>query len=302
MVQISLEKINTSYWLTKDKDWKERRSAQWPAIEKVVGINRNKAEVNVIKAYFLRGKMPKWEKYKDWDKTFRHLDLRMFLWLHPSDEPEVLIPLYKTYMESDVIHDRDVTAGYGSLLDNELLRAPSPYKSLKDYPFPFMGDKNIILFRIFFADIAYAKECMVRLLDGQESFDEKAAHLFEYKGYSHFLKVWSWLLQDAKSPLMLNCLYQYDEVLEWCLTTITNKSNNEFVKGLKEPVYVTEFQKALYCIYHFDSEKNEVSCRSRALVKVRQLLDDNDFIPEFKQMWEGIKSGKIEVKNPWKRR
>jgi hypothetical protein len=299
---MSLDSIDTSYWLTKDKDWKEQRNAQWPAIEKVVGINRNKAEVNVIKAYFLRGKMPNWEKYKDWDKTFRHLDLRMFLWLHPSDDPEVLKPLYKTYMESEVIHAQDVTAGYGSLLDNELLSATSPYKSLKDYPFPFMGNKNIILFRIFFEDIAYAKKCMVRLLGGQKSFDGKASHLFEYSGYNHFLRIWIWLMQDATSPLMLNGLYQYDEVLDWCLTTITNNSNNEFIEGLKTPAYVTEFQKALYCIYHFDDEKPEVSCRSRALVKVRQLLDENDFIPEFKQMWEGIKLGEIEVKTPWKRR
>jgi len=257
--------------------------------------------VNVIKAYFLRGKMPKWEKYKSWDKTFRHLDLRMFLWLHPSDDPEVLIPLYKTYMESDVIHVRDVTAGYGSLLDNELLSATLPYKSLKDYPFPFMGNKNIILFRIFFADIGYAKECMIRLFGGQEGFDENAAHIFECYGYLDFLNIWTWLLQDAKSPLMLNCLYQYDEVLDWCLTTFNEKNEQEFITSLEHKVNQIIFQKALYCIYHFDAEKNEESCRSRALVKVRQLLDDNDFVPEFKQMWEGIKSGEIEVKNPWKR-
>jgi len=299
---MSLDSIDTSYWLTKDKDWKEQRNAQWPAIEKVVGINRNKAEVNVIKAYFLRGKMPNWEKYQDWNKTFRHLDLRMFLWLHPSDAPEVLKPLYKNYMESNVIHHQDVIKGYGSLLDNELLRATSPYKSLKDYPFPFMGNKNIILFRIFFEDIAYAKNCMIRLLGGQEYFDEKAAHLFEYNGYNHFLKIWTWLMQDATSPLMLNGLYQYNEVLDWCLTTLTNIQEQEFLNALEHKVNHTLFQKALYCIYHFDEEKGEDSCRSRALVKVRQLLDENDFVPEFKQMWEGIKSGEIEVKNPWKRR
>ena len=256
---MSLDNIDTSYWLTKDKDWKEQRSAQWPAIEKVVGINRNKAEVNVIKAYFLRGKMPKWEKYKDWEKTFRHLDLRMFLWLHPSDEPEVLIPLYKTYMESDVIHARDVTAGYGSLLDNELLRAPSPYKSLKDYPFPFMGDKNIIVFRIFFADIAYAKNCMVRLLGGQESFDEKAAHLFEFCGYLHFLYIWQWLMQDIKLPLAESNLYQYDEVLDWCITTLTVQKEQDYLKSIAHKVNEIQYQKALYCIYHFDKEKSEES-------------------------------------------
>jgi len=296
-----LDKIDTSFWLTKDKDWKEQRNAQWPSIEKAVALDLKKTEVNVVKAYFLRGKMPNWVKYRDWKGLSRHLDLGMFLWLHPSNDPEVLKALYKTYMASELIHPDDILVGYGFLLSHELSSAPSTKKTLVDYPFPYLGYKNIIIFRILFADIDYAKVRMRSLLPLKD-YERKVSKIFGYLGYNHFLKIWSWLMQDAKSPLMLNCLYQYDEVLDWCLTTITSKSNNEFVEGLKEPVYVTEFKKALYCIYHFDEEKKEDSCRSRALVKVRQLLDDNDFIPEFKQIWEGIKSGEIEVKNPWKRR
>ena len=298
---MSLEKIDTSYWLTKDIDWVEARKAQWPAIEKVVALNRNKAEVNVIKAYFLRGKMPNWEKYKDWDKSYRHLDLNLFLWLHPSDDPKVLEPLYKTYMESDLIHPRDVSIGYSTFLSHELLRASSSRKSLKDYPFPFMADKNIILFRILFADTICVKDCFRRLFSEKEDFDEKTGKIFEYLGYSHFLRIWLWLMQDITQPLAAHSLYQHDEVLQWCMTTLTEQQEKEFFKSLEHKVNQVNYQKALCCIYHFDEEKGEDSCRSRALVKVRQLLDDNDFIPEFKQIWEGIKSGEIEVKNPWKR-
>lgn len=122
--QMSLESIDTSYWKTKDKEWVEQRQAQWPAIERVVSLNRRKADVNVIKQYFLRGKMPNWEKYKDWDDLYRHLDLDLFLWLHPSDDHEVLKNLYRIYMESDLIDERDVTRGYGELIGNEFLRAP----------------------------------------------------------------------------------------------------------------------------------------------------------------------------------
>lgn len=296
-----LDKIDTSYWLTKDKDWKEQRNAQWSAIEKAVALDLKKTEVNVVKAYFLRGKMPNWAKYRDWKGLSRHLDLGMFLWLHPSNDPEVLNALYKTYMTSELIHPDDILVGYSFLLSHELSRAPITKKSIADYPFRYMGDKNIIIFRLLFADIDYAKD-RVRSLLSPKDYERKISKTFEYLGYNHFLKIWAWLMQDAKSPLMLNCLYQYDEVLDWCLTTLTEQNEYKYLSDVAEPVNVQLFQKALYCIYHFDQEKGEVSCRSRALVKVRQLLDDNDFIPEFKQMWEGIKSGEIEVKNPWKRR
>ena len=301
MVKFNLEKIDTSYWLTKDKNWVEKRNKQWPAIEKSVGLNIKKAEVNVIKQYFLRGKMPKWEKYKEINEGYRHLHLTLFLWLHPSNDLEVLKPLYRCYMESDLIHPRDITVGYHAFIRHELLNATGNYKTLAKYPFPFMGDKNIVIFRLLFESVDYAKKHMFSLLDGQEGFDKHAKIIFDYMGYSHFIFIKEWLLQDVKSPLMLNNLYQYDEVLDWCLTTFSSSKGNEFIEGIKTPVYVESFQKALYCIHHFDAEKNEESCRSRALVKVRQLLDDNDFVPEFKQMWEGIKSGEVEVKNPWKR-
>jgi hypothetical protein len=302
MVKFNLEKIDTSSWLTKDKNWMEGRNKQWSAIEKVVGGEIKKTEVNVIKQYFLRGKMPKWEKYcNDLYEGSRHLDLMLFLWLHPSNDLEVLKPLYRCYMESDLIHPRDVTVGYRSLIIHELSSGTGKYKTLAKYPFPFLGDKNIIVFRLLFEDIDYAKQRMFSLLDGQEGFDKHTKDIFDYMGYHHFLFIKRWLLQGVKSPLMLNNLYQYDEVLDWCLTTLSSSKGNEFIEGIKTPVYVESFQKALYCIYHFDSEKNEDSCRSRALVKVRQLLDDNDFVPEFKQMWVGIKSGEIEVKKPWKR-
>jgi len=33
--EISLEKIDPSYWKTKDKEWVEQRQAQWPSLESI---------------------------------------------------------------------------------------------------------------------------------------------------------------------------------------------------------------------------------------------------------------------------
>lgn len=295
---MTLEKIDTSYWLTKDKAWMAEREAQWPNIEKVVALNRKKPEVNVIKQYFLRGRMPNWEKYREWDDLHRHLDLNIFLWLHPSTDPEILRPLYRCYMESKLIHPRDVTIGYGSFLSHEFIRATSLYKSLEEYPFPFMGEKNIILFRILFEDLDYAKATIKYLLGAQEDYKKKARHIFEFLGYHHFLRMWLWLLQRVDSPLTLSCLYQYDDVLEWILMTITPDATKEFFAEIEPKRGLQEYQKALFCIHHFDTEKEGNTCRARAVFKIRKILDEHDFVPEFRQMWEDVKLGKVEVKDP----
>lgn len=296
---MSLEKIDTSFWLTKDKTWMEERHAQWLAIEKSVSLDKNKPEVNVIKQYFLKGKMPNWRKYRDMNKQLEHLDLRFFLWLHPSSNPDVLKPLYISYMQSDLIQPLDVAFGYRAFLGHELVRATSPYKSLADYPFPFLGEKNIILFRIMFEDIDYVKDVVYHLYGGQEKFDRQPVKFFDYLGYDHFLFMKRWLLQESTLPLSLYGLYQYDEVLEWCLTTLTEKNKQEFLDTIQNPKSIQGYQKALYCIHHFDTEKEDDNFRARAVYKMRDILEQHDFVPEFKQMWEDIKAGKIDVENPW---
>jgi hypothetical protein len=30
------------------------------------------------------------------------------------------------------------------------------------------------------------------------------------------------------------------------------------------------------------------------------MLDEHDFIPEFKKIWEDVKADKVDIKNPWK--
>jgi hypothetical protein len=296
---MNLEKIDTSYWLTKNKDWMEQRKAQWPDIERVVGLNRKKTEVNVIKQYFLKGKMPNWGKYKEWDDLFRPLDLNLFLWLHPSEDIEVLNPLFQAYVKSELIHPHDVLKGYGSFLAHEFMRATSPYKSLEEYPFPYMGRKNIIVFRILFGDINNARNIINIHSNEISDLEESKDYIFNFLNYSHFLRMWHWLLQDAKSPLSMNCLYQYEDVLEWMTTTMVDGS--EFIESLKHKVNLNNYYKALYCIHHFDTEKEGDTCRTRFVHKIRKILDERDFIPEFKQMWEDVKAGKVEVKDPWKR-
>ena len=61
---MTLEQLDTSFWLTKDKAWVVERKAKWQDIEPGIALRRNKAETNMAKAYYLRGKQPNWEKLK----------------------------------------------------------------------------------------------------------------------------------------------------------------------------------------------------------------------------------------------
>jgi len=221
---MDLEKIDTSFWLTKDKAWMEQRKAQWPEIERAVGLNRRKSETNGLKQYYLRGKMINWEKYRNWNELFHPFDLAMFLWLHPSNDYEVLKALQRCYMESRLPRPRGTIAGYGSFLGHEFMRASGPYKSLAKYPYPYMGEKNIILFRVLFNDLAYAKD----KIGSMENYSKMTKNPFEYLGYHHFFYMRAWLLQDSKLPLCVNNLYQYDDVVEWSLTTLTTEHEDEF--------------------------------------------------------------------------
>jgi hypothetical protein len=297
----SLEKIDTSYWETKDQDWVAQRQAQWPSLERVLAPSRRKSELNTIKDYFMRGKMPNWKKYKEWDGDDRHVDLKMFLWLHPSDDHEVLKDLYRIYMESDLINELDVIKGYGSFVSHEFLSATSSKKTIEEYPFPFMGTKNIILFRVMFEDVEYATDRIRSLVGGQANYDKKAREIIEFLGYHHFLHIRRWLLQNKTLQLCTNSLYQYDEVLEWCLATLTPNKEKEFSEGLHTREYLQAFQRTLYCLHHFDTEKEGDTCRTRFIRKIRKILDERTFVPEFKQMWEDTKAGKIDVKKPWER-
>lgn len=204
-------------------------------------------------------------------------------------------------MESDLIHEMDVILGYGSFVDNEFLRASASKKAIEEYQFPFMGAKNIILFRVMFKDVEYAIDRIRSLLGGQVNYDREAREIFECLGYHHFLHMTGFLLQDIKSPLCLNNLYQYDDVLEWCLTTLTPNNEKKFVEGLSTPEYLKSFQRAFFCINNFDTEKEGDTFRSHAIHKIRKILDERSFVPEFKQMWEDVKAGKIEVEDPWTR-
>jgi hypothetical protein len=82
-----LENFDTSHWKTADKSWMKEREKQWPEIEQMLyTLNMTKKGRGIVRRYFLKGSLPHWKKLHDWDRdsTVRHLNLLLFLYLHPS--------------------------------------------------------------------------------------------------------------------------------------------------------------------------------------------------------------------------
>ncbi|MCE2596924.1 hypothetical protein K6Y31_19295 [Motilimonas cestriensis] len=301
---MTLAQLDTSFWLTKDKAWVAERKAKWQDIEPGIALRRNKGETNMAKAYYLRGKQPNWEKLKTSDKSPRPLDLMMFLWLHPSDDPEVLTPLFKAYMESDQVHEEDILLGL-MFMSTEFIDHTGTTKSLHEYQFPYLGNKNITLFRIMFADSLYVKNRLQQVItagrvDVRERKLAKAEQeIFGMLGYKHFVFFGAWLIQDSTSIFCRDCLYQYPDVLDWCMTTL--KYDAEFIARIQHPSALASYHKALYRIAHFNLEQEGDTPRANAVRYLRELIEVGDFLPEFKQLWQQVKAGEVEVEKPWQR-
>jgi len=90
-------------------------------------------------------------------------------------------------------------------------------------------------------------------------------------------------------------------VLDWCITVILKgQAADAFLKDIKPQAGLESYQKGLYRIHHFNTEEEGDTCRTHLVYKIRKVLDEHDFIPEFKQIWEDVKLDKVNVKKPWK--
>lgn len=300
MLQQSLEKIDTSYWLTKDKDWMANRKDSWSSIEKMLPDITKKGQT-IIKQYYLRGKMPNWQALKEWDNNRRHLNLLYFLWLHPSDDEQVLFTLYREYMMSELIHNRDAFLGYGTLLSSQIGNTSMGYTHMDECDFPQLGDKGLVIFNILFKDVGFAN---ARLCNQLKTQNIHSLVMPNIEGYQSLHTMRKWLSLEVILPVHQTWLLQFEEPLElWyeqCSKEADNYFNDEKISYDRGLARKNGGYKCLYCFYHFDIEKEGDTCRSRFVIKLRKMLNERDFSPEFKAMWADIKADKVEVDDPWR--
>ncbi|WP_271104312.1 hypothetical protein [Pseudomonas tohonis] len=325
----AFENFDTRYWLVKDKGWLAAREAQWLDIEKLLYVlNKNKKAKAIIKNYFFKGKLPDWEKLEDWSSSERHLDLMLFLYLHPSNDEAVLRPLRDMYVSSSVVSPDDVLFGIRSLcagigyieacsggtrmfyeaeLKKELPHllpllnnAPKPYRDCKEIEVTTKGN-NRLLFDLMWPDPTESTiQLSVSKFNLGDGSDDSSSRVETYPIMSvpfTLNDLWTmskWLL--LKPPLnegASDMLYQYERPLEAWYHQCAKQG---------VPVEHKELELLLIAVFricHFDCEAEGESPRSRFVQRMVATFKDREFSPSFKILLEHVRNGKVTVQAPW---
>lgn len=286
--------IDQSYWRFDDKAWQQERKEKWPMIEAVLKhCQKNRKAINMVKRYYLKGELPDWavvgEQYSMDDTTARHLDIATLLWLHPSEDVEVLKGLKDAYLMGYGRRSNDVEAGMYFINDWGIYvnsRNGSGYADWTADCVSFNGKEKLLF------DVVYADLEGVFFNFGMEKQKYKifgpGLHALEFSG--------DWLCYEKLNEHGEHMLLQHDFPLEIMFRTI----NYEQKKSSYALTNFTEnYAKCLYRIFDFDTYKEGPSPRTTFVTKIRKVLDEGDHVPELKQLWEQVKRGEVTVDKPW---
>lgn len=284
--------IDTSYWRLDDKEWTAERKMKWIRIEKYYyygGTGKSKKGMNIIKRYYLKGELPDFKSLKEWDNVERHLDLFSFLWLHPSRDREILTNLRNIYVNNPLIVEFDIRSGL-NILYNSGCNIPTSDPENMDMDRAFDSDGyNLLMFDIIMGD--FSKD---EFPDQRKSDWVVNKFLF---GYHDLVEFGKWLCVKKPNRLSGDCLYQYDEYLNYWLISCSkdigyfNFSNFERHKQ--------SFTKAFHRIHRFDINKEGNTARTCFVQKIRKILDEHEFPSIFKKVWIDVKNDDNKIKGLW---
>lgn len=290
--------IDTSYWKTKDPEWMAARKAAWPRIEKMLTAHKSGKGKTAIKNYFLRGKLPDWDAFANWDNYERHVDLFILLWLHPSWAEELLTSLRNAYIVSDCIVHNDLAAGFGLLMNAGVTMASQDYTGDSEEELGFLIDTqghNELLFRVMMGNLEQTQYELVRpTIMGlrQSAFEMPKGDIDD------LFIMGKWLCVKNMHPLNNDMLFQYDLPLEWWYRGCPS-NEKYFAKAVQRSAMRRATEKALWRIHHFDDASEGPGPRTTFVTKMRRMLDERPFISEIKEMWLSVKAGEIQLDDPW---
>jgi hypothetical protein len=287
--QVDFPGIDTSYWKMHDKVWIAERKEQWLAIEPMFqyGASKTKRAVGIIKQYFLKGKLPDFKALRSWHPYFGHLDLFNFIWLHPSWDETVLLPLRDAYIAHKYIKDDDVLNGFG-LMNSCCLVRPCCKYTQEESLIILRTDHNQVMFKVMMADLQqteYLVDGAIRQLPKSKLF--------------HLTLMSEWLCLENMYAYNEDMVFQYDLALEWWYQSCPENEDFFERKKVQYTDCISDLYRYLYRIHHFDTEKEGDTCRTRFVHKMKNILDEREFISEFKQMWLDVKADRVDIEEPW---
>jgi len=286
--------IDTSYWLTTDKDWMAERKEGWLKVARMLENWHSKKNITAMKNYYLKGKLPQWNKYSSTSDHLSPLGVFSFLWLHPSWDRSVLQNLRDQYLASEQIGQREA-------FDMSLFISFSTTMACIDYSdggedeVPQTDGHNEMLFDILMGDINQPEMTLARTLHN----GRKWVYTFpESDLFGSINDMGRWLCVKTMKAINQDMLYQYDKVLVWWYQSCS-RDEDYFEKMAQADTMRQLTIDGLWRIYHFDTQQEGDTPRSRFVTKMRRILDEKPFIREFSDMWQAVKAGEVEIESPW---
>lgn len=325
LAHIDLNDIDTQYWRRKDPAWMAAREAQWLRLEKVLQDDKSTKALNIIKRYFLRGTVPKWDKLLDWDDPDRHLDLFLFLCLHPSDDPDVLWPLRQAYLHSDRVRYDDVSNGISRFKRLSTCDYSPGCTDGEQPPLPCCDGRNELFFDLLLGD---GTETEIEIQGYSSFYGRKDLYIFPRGEVSALFSMGRWLSFDKPEQLNTDFLYQYERPFAWWLKgSLEDKSfQRDVLPKLHPRPFIQEpgrelkpwelkkaqrqFNKqqetervrtasswywALWNIQQFDEARAVTAGQCRLAASLRKLFDEGEFYAELQLIWRQLKSGAVRV-------
>lgn len=290
--------VDLSHWRLNDKFFQEERKAKWPMVEEILSVccSKNKKAINIIKKYYLKGELPAWQAVNDAtepsDRMFRHLDIATFLWLHPSSDIEVLLPLTKAYYAGYGRLPQDIQAGIYFLFHWGVLLTIIGRGDWKA-KCPCFEGKGRLLFNLIYDEI----ESNTFFMEIKGIYRTETHHEIPSPNWATFEFSTRWLCVKKVNVNGHAMILQFKEILDFTFKLI-NVNPNETLFSFKN--YPEGTVVALYRIAYFDIEKEGDTPRAHYVNLVRKILDENDHLPEIKNLWARVKRNEVTVKNPWK--
>ena len=285
----SLDKFKNDAWHLDDRLWMESRKRKWADLEPVLRAyaKPTKRGLTPVKNYFLTGRLPDWNKYRDWDNYDRHLDLFCFLWLHPSKDRSDIKKLFDMYMNSEGPLNEDIAVGYQLFLNffDECAHNPSN----KTPHYLYVEDDDVqMLFDVMFLG-------QRKRLGKTVGNDDKVEYEYRSSSWGKMRCTLTWMSLSKYHFQEFRRLYwmRYDVVLEWWYQSFKNiKVEDVRYTGKLDVVAkrtLENFFRGFICL----NTKAMVSDLQIELYnKLFQIFDERELPEEVKQIWVETKRTK----------
>ncbi|MDJ0940852.1 MAG: hypothetical protein QNJ00_13910 [Woeseiaceae bacterium] len=273
--------VDLSHWLLDDPKWVKKRERSWKRVEKLLGNYKTKKCLNVVKAYFMKGKMPDWQKLYEqlrFTNPYQsHLDLFSLLYCHPVQEYEVLKPLADAWMAGETWgRTPSEVRATNRILYDVLLFQPATNGGTRaaQRMFPFDGDAEL------YVNLLYAE------LPENRNLNRNYAALFDGgPGYSYVrLACQSLLVADKLTATGERFALQFQPALE-LLHARSTVSPNTLDDGAR-------FRPEDFAVMRaFDVKREGDTVRSRFVRRFSKMLETHDWPEDFVADWKTAGSG-----------